>query len=315
MNQHAPKKIMMVIPNLAKGGVERVVSVLSQAFEHEYQVIVVTYESVIDYPVGGKLISLSLGKPVSWFKKFWVMYERMRTLKKIIATEKPDTIISFIGNIPAIMTGYPVVVSIQAHYERMKWFDRLALKTIYHFKNVQQIIVPSEGLKKSLEMKSGLKNISVIPNPSNLEIIHEKMLELPEKKHTSSDYLVAVGRLMPVKNFDLLIRAFASTHLRDTKDLLILGEGPERVRLESLIAELKLSRVFLVGNVNNPFPYLKNARYMVLSSKMETFANVIVESLACGTPVIATDCDFGPREIIRNGQDGLLVPNDDQDAL
>ena len=98
--------------------------------------------------------------------------------------------------------------------------------------------------------------------------------------------------------------------------LVILGEGKERKNLEKLIVKLDLeNQILLFGKVDNPFIYMKYAKFFILSSRYEGFANVLLEALACGAPVIATDCETGTSEIIKNGENGILVPVADEEAL
>jgi N-acetylgalactosamine-N,N'-diacetylbacillosaminyl-diphospho-undecaprenol 4-alpha-N-acetylgalactosaminyltransferase len=130
------------------------------------------------------------------------------------------------------------------------------------------------------------------------------------------DYILAVGRLSKEKGFDILIKSFAKSDLKNMVKLVILGEGKERKNLEKLIIKLGLkSQVLLFGKVDNPFIYMKYANFFVLSSRYESFGNVLLEALACQTPVIAANCETSPSEIIKNEENGLLVPVGDENAL
>lgn len=127
---------------------------------------------------------------------------------------------------------------------------------------------------------------------------------------------LAVGRLTAQKDFPALIRAFGRVRAECDARLLILGEGPDRGGLEALVGELGLQDdVSLPGYVDNPFAFMSAATAFVLSSRWEGLPSVLIEALACGRPVIATDCPSGPREILAGGTYGRLVPVGDLDAL
>ena len=128
--------------------------------------------------------------------------------------------------------------------------------------------------------------------------------------------LLAVGRLAPQKDFPNLLRAFARVRSRCGVRLVILGEGPERGRLESLAADLGIAaHVRMPGAVLNPFSYMARARLFVLSSAWEGLPTVLMEALACGCPIVSTDCPSGPSEILDGGAFGPLVPSGDDKAL
>lgn len=121
--------------------------------------------------------------------------------------------------------------------------------------------------------------------------------------------VLGVGRLVPQKDFATLLRAFARVRAYRSVRLAILGEGPQRDRLMLLAQELGIHKdLLLPGFVTNPFAWLGRASLFVLSSAWEGLPTVLIEALACGTPVIATDCPHGPREILENGAVGPLVP-------
>lgn len=127
--------------------------------------------------------------------------------------------------------------------------------------------------------------------------------------------LLGVGRLVEQKDFDTLLTAFAASR-RDDAKLIILGEGQDRPRLEATAASLGLAgRVALPGHVSKPAAYLGHADLFCLSSIYEGFPTVLIEALACGCPVVSTDCPTGPREILADGEFGELVPVRDAAAL
>ena len=130
-------------------------------------------------------------------------------------------------------------------------------------------------------------------------------------------HVVGIGRLTHQKGFDLLIKAYAQVAGRHPDWALhIVGEGEERSALLALIAKLGLeSKVTLPGWLDNPYSMLGASDLLVMSSRYEGFGNVLCEAMACGVPVVSFDCPSGPSDIIRHGEDGLLVPAQDVEGL
>lgn len=132
----------------------------------------------------------------------------------------------------------------------------------------------------------------------------------------SRPWIVAAGRLSLEKGYDVLVRAFAGISGSHDAELFILGEGPEREKLECLVRELGLQdRVHLPGLKKNPFPWFVRADVFVSSSRLEGFGNSLVEAMGLGVPVIATACQWGPLEILQGHDAGVLVPVDGVEAL
>jgi glycosyltransferase involved in cell wall biosynthesis len=128
--------------------------------------------------------------------------------------------------------------------------------------------------------------------------------------------VLGAGKLMPVKDFPALVRVVRRVRESRPVRLVILGEGAERTRLEDLVTELGLaSEAFLPGFVQNPYAYMSHAGVFVLSSISEALPTVLIEAMAIGVPVVSTDCQHGPREILEGGKYGELVPVGDEGAL
>jgi len=128
--------------------------------------------------------------------------------------------------------------------------------------------------------------------------------------------LIAVGRMSYEKGFDLLIKAHAKVLKKGIDhNLIIVGNGPHQGELQDLVRCLEVAdSVFMPGYISNPYPLIKKARALVLSSRFEGLSGVIIEALALGKPFVATACG-GPVEILSDGRNGILVPPEDVDSL
>jgi len=195
----------------------------------------------------------------------------------------------------------------------------LAARLIYPW--ADGIVAVSQGVADDLAKITRLSSdrIPVIYNPIVLPELFTLAQEPVEHcwfKPGESPVILGVGRLHPQKDFPTLIRAFAEVRKVQQARLMILGDGPERQSLTNLISELGLAEdVALPGFVQNPYAYMAKASVFVLSSAWEGLGNVLVEAMAIGTPVISTNCESGPEEILAKGKYGALVPVGDSTAI
>jgi glycosyltransferase involved in cell wall biosynthesis len=159
-----------------------------------------------------------------------------------------------------------------------------------------------------------------------IDVVHNIGLPLPAQIAVSEPDLtaptqgriryIACGRLAEQKGYPLLFEAFARVVQKQDAELHILGQGPLQARLEALSEKLGVvERIHFLGFRANPFLHMQAADVFILTSLWEGFGNVIVEAMAMGTPVISTQCPHGPDEIITNGENGILVPSADVEAL
>jgi glycosyltransferase involved in cell wall biosynthesis len=183
------------------------------------------------------------------------------------------------------------------------------------------VVAVSKGVAQDLlNLIPQLKpKLTVIYNPVIDAALYAKAdapVEHPWFQPNQPPVVLAAGRLVALKGFDTLLRAFARVRQQTLARLVILGEGPERPNLERLAAELGVAAdMDMPGFDPNPFRYMKRAGVFVLSSRYEGLPNVLIQAMACGCPVVSTDCPNGPAEILDGGRYGPLVPVDDVEAM
>jgi glycosyltransferase involved in cell wall biosynthesis len=183
------------------------------------------------------------------------------------------------------------------------------------------VVAVSQGVADDLSFTIGLprERIRVIYNPVVVPELFElatEPVESPWLRAGEPPVVLSVGRLTAAKDYPTLLRAFSQVIKARQMRLVILGEGEERGGLEVMVRDLGLEDVVsLPGFAKNPYAYMSKAAVCVLSSAWEGFGNVLVEAMAVGTPVVATDCPNGPAEILENGKYGRLVPVGDAEAL
>lgn len=242
---------------------------------------------------------------------------RIWQLRKIIKKERPDVALSFLGgpNVRLLLATLGInvkrVVSVRndpkIEYGERFW-KRICINWL--FTSSSGCVFQTKDAGKYFWKRVREKSV-VIPNP-----IEDRFLDVSPNAETHD--IVAVGRLEKQKNYQGLIRAFSNVADQIPNDrLCIYGCGTMEDELRLLIRSLQLSdRVFLMGQVDDVLPILQNAKLFVLNSYYEGMPNSLMEALAVGTKCVATDCPVGgPRELIENGVNGLLVPVNGEVAL
>ncbi len=322
--------IAVYMPNLASGGIERMHINLAPAFIAQgYEVIFLLqrYE-------GALLSSIPEGVRIVCFAKHRTL-ACLLPLVRFLRKERPQILFSNLGhnNIIAIMAsllaGGPTRVIASYHrafsaeieaspswkYRILPLLSRIALKYAHG------IVAVSEGVANDLakKLKLARSRIKVIYNPVICDAFDSKLSETidhPSLNDKSTPFILGVGRLVEQKNFALLISAFALIAPRRNIRLVIIGEGPLKQQLEGLAQQYAVeNKVEILNFQSNPFPFMRQASMLVMTSRYEGFGNVLVEALACGTSVVSTDCAYGPSEILQNGKYGKLIPVMDKQAL
>ena len=318
-------KITIVIHSLGGGGAERAAVLLAQglvAKKHQVSFITLSGQEFDFYHLPKNIPRIALkviGSSANLLQAVQNNLQRLQSLRRAIDSCQPDVVISFLDKtnvltlIACLGSKYPLVVSeqndpTQNDIGRIWNFLR---RLVYPFATT--VVSCSQGVNRNWNWLNSQQK-AVIYNPlvktSELEAVSIE-LDPNQKK------VVAMGRLTSQKGFDLLLKAFGMINTKFSDwQLIILGEGEQRKQLEQLIQELGIEQqVMIPGLVSNPFPILKQCDLFVLSSRYEGFGNVIIEAMACGLPVISTDCPSGPGEIITSGDNGILVPNQEKDSL
>lgn len=316
--------LALFVPDLSGGGAERVMLNLAHGFADRG----ITTDLVLGNASGAYLDRVrdyvtihDLGAPRA--------SNAIAPLVHYLRHKQPDALISALGqaNIAALIarrlstTRVKVMVTEHQSFERQRergfrrsLFPRLA-RLLYPS---AEVVAVSAGVADSLAAHTGLdrETIKVIRNPVLTPELRVAARE-PLPAAVRRPYLLGMGRLTAQKNFPLLLEAFRTFNAqRPGYRLLILGEGPDRAALEAQARELGIAElVDLPGFADNPFPYVREASAFVLSSDWEGLPTVLIEALALGVPVVSTDCDSGPREILADGRFGALVPTGDANAL
>lgn len=318
-------RILFFIHDFRAGGAERVAATLLNEWArrgHDLQVITYTknpdhYE--LDAAISRKVLDFRAISSEDFHKlnrlrRGLVFFNRFPMIRESIRSFKPDIVLSFQTktNIYCLLgaagLGVPVIVSEHSY----RWARSISRRTdilrrIVYTSARQVVVLTNEDLGNY----RGLRNISTIPNPNPF---HDTPSLRPPKTNT----IVAVGRIVELKGFDLLVEAISkigSERLNGYK-VLVVGEGQERGKLEAMVQAYGLSAsISFVGQVRDMAPYYRAADIFVLSSRFEGLPMALIEAMAFGCAPIAFDCPVGPRAIITNGKDGVLVPPEDTDAM
>ncbi len=320
------KKILFFMQALTGGGAERtVINIMNYLNREKFEIVFVLgnknlndYSMFINNEVNIKYLNTSRLR-YSFFK-----------LRKALIIEKPDLIFTTLNsnNILVSITNatlrkrIPLLIreaNNRAQSKKVTRLNRLMTRYCYNYLS-NGVIALSKGVKKDLvkNFQINSKKIQVIYNPIDLDTINKFKNENVDDLYNENGEktIIAVGRLVEQKDYPTLLKAFRIVNTQFRVKLLILGKGPLENELKNLSYSLGIEEnVIFKGFESNPYKYIQKADLFVLTSKWEGFGHVIVEAMACRTPVVSTDCNSGPREIIEDNKYGILVPVSDYEQL
>lgn len=301
------RRVVFIINSLAGGGAERVMTTLLRAsgpWRDRYDISLVLLDrepgaysvpnwvDVVQLDCRGKLLSGILA-----FRRLLLELRADVTLSFLTRANVTNIAATFGLRTACIISER---VNSSAHFSGRLGAIASKLLLRLSYPRADHVIAVSRGVAQDLARNFAVPDsrISIIFNPVDHDLIEARGAE-PPVFAVEGEYIAATGRLVPNKNFPMLIEAFAQSQLPGS--LIILGEGPERPKLEAQIAQLGLEgRVLLPGFVENPFAILKRASLFALPSNAEGFPNGLVEAMACRLPVVVTNCASGPSEILLN---------------
>ncbi len=320
-------RIALFLVHLRAGGAERVMVTLANSFAtrgHAVQVVLSEAEGELLKELNPTIPVVDLGARR--------MLRALPRLARYLRMERPDALLATLSqpNLVAILARrwarVPTRVIVreastptQEYRRAVLLKDRLVpwfIATLY--RDADAVIAVSKGVAHALA-QLGVPSPQVIYNPvitPHLLSACEESLNHPWFQLGEPPVVLAVGRLGPEKDYPTLIKAFAQVVQMRPARLVILGEGEQRPALEALARTLGIAdQVAMPGFVPNPFPYMRRASVYVLCSIYEGLPNALIQAMACGCPVVSTDCPSGPREILDGGRYGHLVPVGDSQAL
>jgi len=327
-------KVLMLISTLKGGGAEKVAVWLCESLSKQgHEVTLTTFsneadDTYIPFELVNRTSLNVYGESKSFFHSLIQNIKRVNAVRREITREKYDVVVAFFPEVAC--TALLALTSLNCRvvvsernadsFVSLSRFWHVCRKYLYRKSNA--VVVLTESARTWINNNTMAKNIVVIPNAA---VSSGKQISDPVNPlnivSESHKYILAVGSLSYQKGFDVLIEAFSHATIdRSLYKLVILGGEPDDnsqlYKLKRLISQKGLEDcVILPGRVGNVSDWYQSADLFVLSSRYEGMPNALMEAMQCGCPVISTDCETGPSELIDNGINGILVPVDDIGAI
>jgi glycosyltransferase involved in cell wall biosynthesis len=320
-------RLVVFRPTLSDGGADRVTLTLLENLNrarYEPTLVLVRREGVMADRVPADVRVIVLGRRR--------LVLAVPALARTLRAERPDVVLCTAGGANAVAVAAHrlarsrarLVLSERNAVQRpgLEWRNRFEVplkRALYPLADA--VTAVSDGVARDLRdtLRLAPERVLTVYNPvvtPELPALAAAPLDHPWFGDPSHPVIVAVGRLVAQKDYPTMLRAFALLRGRTAARLVILGLGAERTALEALAGELGIANdVAFVGFDPNPFRWMARARLLIQSSVAEGLPGTMIQSMACGTPVVATDCNHGPREVVSDGVDGFLVAVGDAPAL
>lgn len=331
------KKIIFLTTDISvKGGTPRIIADVANALSGEYNIMILTLEGTKSaYALNEDVKTVFLegrAKFKSRFLNTLLSFSKVPKMARVIRREMPQIVISLhprpnLNNVLAkklFGLTYRCIIY-ELNFTSMQYGEspsgklmRLLIRFLYRYSDLA--LANAEELANEMEKKYRIpcEKLRVIHNPFDIEKIEAMSKEAIEISwfNEGIPVILSVGRLIKQKNHAMLLRAMKRVSEKVLVRLIILGEGPLKEELIRTAANLGVDKeVLLPGWRDNPFKYMSRAKVFVLSSDYEGLPNVLIEALACGVPVISTDCPSGPKEILCGDKCGIVVSVGDEEAM
>ncbi len=314
------KKILFIINSLGGGGAEKVlVDLLNMLDKSKYEVDLISviggvHEGRLSKEINYKRLTKRAG-----IISRLVFKLSPKLFRKLFIKKKYDIEIAY-------LEGFPTRIVAQGSNAKKLAFVHCdvsvkpVLQNIYNskenclseYKSFDKVCFVSQMAKDGFEKVFGeLDNSRVVHNVINVDDIKEKANEASDFEFNTKGFkIISVGRLSPEKGYERLVKAASRLEKKYDFELCLLGDGPEREKIEKLIKELNINSVRLLGFQKNPYSYMKKSDLYVCPSFYEGYSTTVTECMVLGIPVLTTDC-AGMDEILDNGKYGLIVENSD----